>query len=119
MYSAIRIRAGMKMSIPPIEELELLHSNICRSIGDPRRIQILYALDEEPCHVTALAERLNVPQSTISRHLSVLRQSAMVTAERDGSTVVYSVTDSIVIEVLDMMRSLLRALLERQAIILD
>ena len=54
------------MSYPGIEELNLLHANICQALGDPKRIQILYALHNQPRHVTALAEELGMPQPTAS-----------------------------------------------------
>ena len=66
------------MSIVPINEINLLHSNICRALGDPKRIQILYALSNHPYPVSVLAKDLDSPQSTISRHLAVLRQCALV-----------------------------------------
>lgn len=103
------------MTLPQLDELNLLHSQICRALGDPRRIQILYALHEEARHVTALAEDLGMPQSTVSRHLSVLRQCALVTTERNGPAIIYTLVDDRLIRVLDEMRSILRDLLVRKA----
>lgn len=102
------------MALPTLEELSLLHENICQAVGDPKRIQILYALHEQPRHVSALAELLDMPQPTVSRHLAVLRQRALVITERDGAAVYYRLADSRIIDVLDTMRSLLRDALERQ-----
>ena len=70
----------------PIEEINSLHSHICQAIGDPRRIQILYALSEQPLNVTDLARALNIPQPTVSRHLAVLRQLLRVILERQSDT---------------------------------
>ena len=102
------------MPYPPLSELRLLHANICKALGDPKRIQILYALDEEPRNVSVLAATLNIPQPTVSRHLAILRQSALVTTERNGQVVTYRLADSRIIEVLDSMRMILRDSLERQ-----
>lgn len=107
------------MSIPPLDELRLLHQNICQAVGDPRRIQILYAVHEGRRHVSALAETLDVPQPTISRHLTLLRQRGLVAAERDGAAVYYSLTDPRIIDLLDAMRQMLRDILERQATVLE
>ena len=101
-----------------IEELDLLHANICQALGDPKRIQILYALYGEPRYVSALAEDLGMPQPTVSRHLQVLRQRSLVQTERDGQTVVYSLSDTRIIDVLNEMRQILRDALDRQANIL-
>lgn len=106
------------MTIPSNEELELLHCNICQAIGDPKRIQILYVLHDQPRNVTALVEVLNTPQPTVSRHLAILRERGLVTAERDGTSVIYSVAEPRVIEILDVMRQVLRGLLEKQSSIM-
>lgn len=106
------------MDFPQIEELELLHANICQALGDPKRIQILYALHGEPRYVSALADDLGMPQPTVSRHLQVLRQRSLVVTARDGQTVVYSLSDPRIIEVLDVMRQIMRDALERQANVL-
>lgn len=107
------------MPIPQLEELQLLHQNICQAVGDPKRIQILYALHEQPRHVTALAEALNMPQPTVSRHLAVLRERGLVIAERDGAAVVYRVGEVRIIEVLDVMRRMMRDLLGKQNSIME
>lgn len=103
------------MPIPATEELNLLHANICQAVGDPKRIQILYALYEQPLHVNALSEALEIPQSTISRHLALLRQRSLVLTDRDGTTVTYRLADERIIAVLDLMRQILRDLIERQS----
>ncbi|MBE2221438.1 MAG: winged helix-turn-helix transcriptional regulator [Anaerolineae bacterium] len=103
------------MSNPTLEELDLLHANICQALGDPKRILILYALDEQPRHVTALADDLGMPQPTVSRHLRVLRQRNLVSTERNGAAVVYTIQDNRIISVLDTMRGILRDSLAQQS----
>ncbi|MFN2221493.1 MAG: metalloregulator ArsR/SmtB family transcription factor [Chloroflexota bacterium] len=100
---------------PEIEELNLLHAHVCSALGDPKRLQILYALAQAPRRVSALAEDLNTPQPTISRHLAILRQRSLVNSDRDGVKVTYSLADPRIIEVLDIMRLVLRDALDRQA----
>jgi ArsR family transcriptional regulator len=106
------------MTIPSMETLTLLHNNICKAMGDPRRIQILYALHERPCHVTGLANQLDIPQPTVSRHLRILHQRCLVLAERDGTAITYRLADPRVIDILDAMRRLLKSNLEKQSRIL-
>lgn len=107
------------MPLIPLEEILLLHNYICQSVNDPRRIQILYALRDQPLHVTALAELLDMPQPTVSRHLGLLRQHLLVIAERNGPAVFYRLTDPRILDVLDQMRGILREAIERQAGALD
>ncbi len=106
------------MTYPQLDELNLLHAHICQAMGDPKRILILYALHEQPRHVTALADDLGMPQPTVSRHLRVLRQRALVQTERDGPAVVYTLVDDRMIRVLDEMRQILRDVVSRQSEVL-
>jgi DNA-binding transcriptional ArsR family regulator len=96
-------------------EVNLLHANICQALADPKRILILYALSEGPMNVTELTEALDVPQPTVSRHLKVLRERHLVSTEREGTSVRYSLSDARVIEALDTMRAVLLGGLTQQA----
>ena len=107
------------MNTPTLDELTLLHGNICQALGDPKRIWILYSLYEEPRHVSALAEDLGMPQPTVSRHLRVLRERGLVKTERNGTAVIYTVSDERMIKVIDTMRQVLRDVLEQQSVILS
>ncbi|WP_374686126.1 ArsR/SmtB family transcription factor [Promineifilum sp.] len=107
------------MDSPSLDELNLLHAGVCQALGDPKRLYILYALSEQPRHVSALAADLNMPQPTVSRHLQVLRDRHLVTSERDGAAVIYRLTEPRVIDVLDMMRQILRDSLTRQSDVLS
>ncbi len=102
------------MTVPSMDELKLLHERVCKAVGEPRRIQILYALNQQPHNVSELAETLGLPQSTVSRHLNILRQSSLVVAQRSGASITYSLADAGIIEVLDRMRRVLREVLSRQ-----
>jgi len=62
-----------------------------------------------------LAESLDIPQPTVSRHLKVLRERSLVTTERDGAAVYYSLTDRRVVEALDLLRAVLGDILTQQA----
>ena len=104
-----------EMNSPQVDELNLLHANICQALGDIKRIQILYILHEEPRRVSDLVDELEVPQPTVSRHLALLRQRSLVTSERNGTEVIYHLAEPSIIDVLNDMRLLLRDVLERQS----
>ena len=100
-------------------EVNLLHANLCQAVADPTRILILYALHDSPRYVSELAESLEAPQSTVSRHLKVLRDRRLVIAERDGAAVRYSLADERVIQALDLLRAVLMSALSQQAQLTD
>lgn len=99
----------------PNDEVNLLHAKMCRAVGDPKRIQLLYALSNGPCSVGELTVLLGSPQPTISRHLAILRESGMVTTQRDGTTIFYALAVPDMIHVIDSMRAILRTVIAREA----
>lgn len=103
------------MTTPHLNEVSQMHAYLCSALADPTRILLLYLLYEGPSHVTGLAERLQAPQSTISRHLKVLRERGLVRAERKGQMVVYSLSDQRVIQALELMREVMADLVARRA----
>ena len=55
-----------------------------------KRIEIVERLKKEPMSVNALAEVLGITQSAISQHLRVLKAAGLVTDERRGYWIYYS-----------------------------
>jgi len=61
-----------------------------KALGDPVRLRLfhLLSLRDELC-VCHLTEALELPQSTVSRHLGVLRHAGLVATRRDGKWMHY------------------------------
>ena len=95
-------------------EIDHLHAQVCSGLADPNRILILYKLHEKPYNVSDLANTIELPQPTVSRHLKVLRDRRMVIAQRDGQSVFYSLADERIIQALDILRAVLASSLENQ-----
>lgn len=70
-------------------------SKLLKILGDATRLRILHLLDEEELSGTDLVEILNMAQSRIATHLSVLRRRALVTQRRDGRRTLYSLSDGV------------------------
>lgn len=100
---------------PLLEEINLLHAQMCQGLADPTRIMILYCLADGPRYVTELAEMLEMSQPAVSRHLKVLRERGLVTATREGSNIYYSLRDRRIIEALDILRQVMKDVLAEQA----
>lgn len=103
------------MPHPFEEEIYQLHSQLCASLADPKRILILYALAEKSMNVTELCETLELSQSSTSRHLKLLRERGLVNAHRKGQSVIYELADERVIQALDLLRAVLADVLKSQA----
>ncbi|MCX7838525.1 MAG: metalloregulator ArsR/SmtB family transcription factor [Anaerolineae bacterium] len=98
-----------------LQEINRLHAEICGGLSDAHRIAILYTLAEGAQSVMQIAEALELPQPTISRHLKILRERGMVVAERRGTTILYALSDKRIIRALDLLRQMLNDHLERNA----
>ncbi|MBK8025793.1 MAG: winged helix-turn-helix transcriptional regulator [Chloroflexi bacterium] len=96
-----------------VNTVHLLHDRVCDALGNPCRVMILNALREHHRSVTDMATDLSFPQSSVSRHLRVLRDRGLVSPRREGSAVYYERTDMRVIEVLDLLHDIMTDRLNR------
>ncbi len=64
--------------------VEALH-RVLRTLGDPTRLRILALLASEELAVQDLVRILDVPQSTVSRHLAVLREAGVLRDRKEGT----------------------------------
>lgn len=101
------------------QEVTHLHADICSALADPHRILILYALSEHNLNVSDLAVEIGVSQPTASRHLKILRERGLVNPERQGTSVVYHVTDKRLIDALDLLRAVLRDRIAHRASLIE
>lgn len=95
-------------------EINHLHAQVCAALADPNRILILYFLAEKSRSVNEIAEGLEISQPTTSRHLQILRERNLVSAQRDGQHVYYSLKDQRVIQALNLLRGVLADILREQ-----
>lgn len=64
------------------------------SLADPTRLRIIHALaNNDRLNVTELANDTGLSVSAISHQLRLLRDRFLLTAERDGRSVYYSLAD--------------------------
>ena len=82
-----------------------------RMLGHPVRIRVLELLQDGPKAVRELLAEIEVEPSNLSAQLAVLRRSGIVTATRDGSTVVYALAGADVADLLKAARRILTELL--------
>lgn len=88
------------------QEINFMHMQVCSALGDPKRILILYMLDDGPKCVNDLAAAMDIPQSTASRHLRVLREHRLVRTERQGTNILYSLACDEIIQALELLRQI-------------
>jgi len=89
-----------------------LHASICHTLAHPKRLEIIDKLRVGELSVTELVEALEISQSNLSQHLSVMRQRGIVTTRRDGLNVFYRLSNSKITQACDLMRQVLLENLE-------
>lgn len=69
-----------------------IYANILKVIAHPVRLCIVKELIENGgCNVSTIYSALGIPQSTVSQHLAKLRTAGLVTGERRGNEIIYTV----------------------------
>lgn len=80
LYPAKRMKTA-----PAIPVLDLL-----AALSDPTRLRLLRVLDGQELSVGELAKALQLPQSTVSRHLKVLADASWVLRRSEGTAGLFS-----------------------------
>ena len=64
-----------------------------KAMGDPTRLQILWALQHEEMCVCDIAALLDISESAVSHQLRMLRDLDLVANRRDGTILYYRLND--------------------------
>jgi len=104
------------MTNAPIYQIK---AELFKTLAHPARIRILEVLRAGEHSVSDLVPEVGLEASHLSQQLAVLRRSNLVQTRKVGTSVVYSVSNPMVFELLDVARKILtsslvdtRALLE-------
>lgn len=75
-------------------------SSVFKAISDPTRRKVLQLLRKRPMTAGELAEHFEVSKPTMSVHFKVLREADLVHAEKQGTSITYSLKMSVLEEAL-------------------
>jgi len=95
--------------------LHQLKADFFKTLGHPARIRILELLAEGERSVGDLQPDVGIEASHLSQQLGVLRRAGVVTARKQGTSVIYSVTSPRVTELMAVARAVLTEHLNDQA----
>lgn len=74
-------------------------NDVFKALSDKTRRKILELLKEKDMTAGDIAEYFNITKASISHHLSILKQAGLVSDERDGQFIYYSLNTSVFEEV--------------------
>ena len=64
-----------------------------KALSDPNRLRILKMLEVRPLCVCEITSVLNLATSTVSKHLSILRDAGFIVDQKQGKWVNYRLND--------------------------
>lgn len=67
--------------------------SITKALAEENRVRILLAIEGQELCVCQLIELLELAPSTVSKHMSVLRQARLVDGRKDGRWMYYRLAD--------------------------
>jgi ArsR family transcriptional regulator len=74
-----------------------------KAISHPHRLCIIKGLLDNSCNVSKIQQCLDLPQSTVSQHLSKLKAARIVEGVRKGLEISYSVIDEEVKAIVNLL----------------
>jgi DNA-binding transcriptional ArsR family regulator len=91
-----------------------LKAEILKALAQPTRLKILELLRNGEKCICEIVPAINGEQSNISRHISLMQKSHLVTTRKDGVKVMVKVRDPKIFEILDRVGSILKNQMKEQ-----
>src|SRR3989337_1317418 len=84
-----------------------MHAEVCKTLANAKRLEIIYALKEGELSVGELVKKLGIPKANISQHLAILRQRRVLVSRRDGVNISYRIANPKIVKPGALMREVL------------
>ena len=92
-----------------------LKSEVLKALAQPTRLKILELLRNGERCICEIVPAINGEQSNISRHISVMQKSNLITTRKDGVKVMVKVRDPRIFEILDTVGLFLKTQMQEQS----
>ena len=76
-----------------------------KTLGEPMRLRILQAVCQGPRTVSEIVTATGATQANVSKHLSLLAATGILTREKDGQCVYYGMKDKLVVQLCELVRA--------------
>ena len=70
-------------------------NNAFKALADPTRRKILELLSDKDLNAGEIADYFNISKPSISHHLSILKYAELISDERQGQNIVYSLNTTV------------------------
>ena len=89
------------------DDLFGMHTELCKTLADKKRLKILYLLGEGEKSVSELAKQTGLRQANLSQHLAILRQKEVIASRKDGTAVYYKIAFPKMVRACNLIREVL------------
>lgn len=89
-----------------------IQAEICKTLGNAKRLEILHALRDGELSVGELVDILDISAANVSQHLAVMRQKGILSKRREGVNIYYKVSNAKVTQACNLMKEVLIEQLE-------
>ena len=101
----------------PVSEVK---AELFKAIGHPARIRVLEVLSEGERSVSDMQPLVGIESSHLSQQLGILRRAGLVTTRKEGASVIYSLADPTLAELLAVAKRLLiSSLVQNESLLAD
>ena len=91
-----------------------LHAQFCKTLSNANRLLIIAELAKGEVSVNEIAQRLQLRQANVSKHLGLMKERGLVMARREGTTVYYALSDPRIIEAIKLLKEVQADQIEQQ-----
>lgn len=91
-----------------------LKTEILKAMAQPTRLKILELLREGEKCICEIVPAINGEQSNISRHISLMQKSHLVTTRKEGVRVMVRVRDPEIFKILNKVSAILKKQMKEQ-----
>ncbi len=92
-----------------------LKSEVLKALAQPTRLKILDLLRKGERCICEIVPAINGEQSNISRHISTMQKSHLITTRKEGVKVMVKVRDPKVFEILDTVGLFLKTQMQEES----
>lgn len=96
-------RAGVRPLVRAIRPHADKAASLLKAMANEQRLLILCNLLDGSLSVSELNERVDLSQSALSQHLSVLREAGVVATEREAQSIRYSLPQGVVTRIIGIL----------------
>ncbi|MGD0626166.1 MAG: metalloregulator ArsR/SmtB family transcription factor [Thermodesulfobacteriota bacterium] len=90
-------------------------AEILKALAQPTRLKILECLRQGERCICEIIPAVHGEQSNISRHISLMQKSHLVSTRKDGVKVMVKVRDPKILDILDRVSAILKAQMNEQS----